>query len=69
MNDKVLHTLEYDKILSQLEGLAGSDSAKALCRALRPLTEREDILLTLKETSDAESRLIAHGSSAARGLW
>ena len=68
MNEKALHTLEYDKIIRQLEALAASEGAKALCRALVPFTEREDILLALRETSDAEARLIAHGSLAFSGI-
>nr|MBQ6243077.1 endonuclease MutS2 [Lachnospiraceae bacterium] len=68
MNEKVLKTLEYDKILLRLEALAVSDGAKAMCRALRPMTEPEDILTALKETSDAESRFIAHGNPGFTGI-
>ncbi len=68
MNEKVLKTLEYDKILLRLEALAVSDGAKALCRALRPMTEPEQIFTALKETSDAEARLIAHGNPGFTGI-
>ncbi|MBP3728838.1 MAG: endonuclease MutS2, partial [Lachnospiraceae bacterium] len=68
MNEKVLKTLEYDKILLRLEALAVSDGAKALCRQLRPMTEEEAIRQALKETSDAESRLIAHGNPGFTGI-
>ena len=68
MNEKVLRTLEYDKILTRLEALAVSDGAKALCRALRPMTEREEILRAQKETSDAEARLIAYGNPGFSGI-
>ena len=68
MNEKVLKTLEYDKILLRLEALAVSDGAKAMCRALRPMTEPEEILTALKETSDAESRFIAHGNPGFTGI-
>ena len=68
MNEKVLKTLEYDKILLRLEALAVSDGAKALCRSLKPMTEKEDILTALKETSDAEARFIAHGNPGFSGI-
>ena len=68
MNEKVLHTLEYDKILARLETLAVSDGAKAMCRDLRPMTEKEDILTALKETSDAEARFIAYGNPGFTGI-
>ena len=68
MNEKVIHTLEFDKILLQLESLAGSEGAKALCRQLRPFTEREEVEQALRETSDAEARWIARGSLSFRGI-
>ena len=68
MNEKVLHTLEYDKILLRLEALAGSEGAKAMCRALRPMTDREAILTALSETTDAAARLSAKGSLAFGGI-
>ena len=68
MNEKVLKTLEYDKILTQLEALAVSDGAKKCCRELRPMTKAEDIVRAQKETSDAESRLIAHGAPGFTGI-
>lgn len=68
MNEKALHTLEYDKILLRLEALAGSEGAKAMCRALRPMTEREEIAKALAETTDAAARLSAKGSIAFGGI-
>ena len=68
MNEKVLHTLEYDKILEQLEALAGSEGGKRLCRSLRPFSEMEEILPAIRATSDAEMRLIAKGSLAFSGI-
>ena len=68
MNEKVLKTLEYDKILAQLEALAVSDGAKKCCRELRPMTEAEDILRAQRETGDAEARLIAHGAPGFTGI-
>ncbi len=68
MNEKVLHTLEYDKILVQLEALAVSDGAKKCCRELKPMQEEDDILTAQRETGDAESRLIAYGSLGFTGI-
>ena len=58
MNEKVLHTLEYDKILIALEEHADSEPAKALCRALRPSIQMQEIQQLQQETSDAVSRLL-----------
>ena len=68
MNEKALYTLEYDKILLRLEALAGSEGAKAMCRELRPMTEREEIAKALAETTDAAARLSAKGSIAFGGI-
>ena len=68
MNEKALHTLEYDKILLRLEALAGSEGAKTLCRGLRPMTDPDEIRKAQKETSDARDRLSAKGSLAFNGI-
>ena len=39
MNEKVLHTLEYNKILDQLTEYAFSADAKSRCQKLRPITD------------------------------
>ena len=44
MNDKALHTLEYDKIIKQLEDLAFSHAGKEFCRSLLPHNDREWVL-------------------------
>ena len=49
MNEKALHTLEYDKILLRLTALAGSEGAKTLCRDLRPMTDPDLIRTALQE--------------------
>ena len=43
MNDKVLNTLEYNKIIAQLSEHADSAPGKALCNNLRPITDLEQI--------------------------
>ena len=68
MNEKALHVLEYDKILARLEGHASTAGGKALCRSLTPMTDVEEIRLALRETSDAESRIIAKGGLSFSGV-
>ena len=43
MNQKVLQTLEYHKIISQLEEHATSDPGRRLCAALLPSSDLEEI--------------------------
>ena len=58
MNEKVLKTLEYHKILGQLTEYAFSDEAKSLCRSLRPVSDRAVIERLQQETSDALGRIL-----------
>ena len=53
MNEKALHTLEYDKIVSLLEARATSAPGKALCRELAPLTDLFEINTMQEETACA----------------
>ena len=57
MNEKVLKTLEYNKIIEQLERQASSDAGKAMCRRLLPMTDIEDITTAQTQTTDAVLRL------------
>ncbi len=57
MNTKVFKTLEYDKILEQLARHASSEAGAALCKALVPMTELEEIRTAQQQTTDAVSRL------------
>lgn len=71
MNGKVLKTLEYNKIIDKLEAHAGSESGKALCRALLPSADIEEIRTMQAETSAALSRVLKKGNvsfSSARNL-
>ena len=67
MNDKVLNTLEYNKIIAQLSEHADSAPGKALCNNLRPITDLEQIRQAQKETADALSRLFKLGSTSFGG--
>ena len=57
MNEKVLSTLEYHKIILQLVEHADSEPGKKLCRELIPVTDISEIRTAQSETRDALSRL------------
>ena len=67
MNEKVLHTLEYTKIIDLLTEKATSEPGRALCRDLKPSTDLEAIRLAQKQTADALSMLFAKGSTSFGG--
>ena len=68
MNEKLLHTLEYNKILDQLTEYAFSADAKSRCQKLRPITDRAQIEQLQQQTSDALSRLFKYGSLSFSGV-
>lgn len=68
MNEKVLHTLEYNKILDQLTEYAFSADARSRCQKLRPITDRAQIKQLQQQTSDALSRLFKYGSLSFSGV-
>lgn len=68
MNEKVLHTLEYNKILDQLTEYAFSTDARSRCQKLRPITDRAQIEQLQQQTSDALSRLFKYGSLSFSGV-
>ncbi len=67
MNEKVLRTLEYTKIIDKLTERASSEPGKALCQALVPMTDLTQISLSQQETGDALSRLFRKGSTSFGG--
>ena len=68
MNDKVLKTLEYNKIIEKLTDYACSDEAKARCRSLRPSTDLAEINLLQTQTKDALNRLFKAGNLSFSGV-
>lgn len=68
MNEKVLKTLEYNKITERLENYAYSDYAKELCRNLMPLSDMEEIRQHQAQTSDAYRRIVQKGSISFSGI-
>ena len=68
MNEKVLKTLEYDKIIDKLTACATSPQGKALCAALTPSSDLARICQLQMETSDALARVYARGSLSLSGV-
>ena len=68
MNEKVLKTLEYYKIIKMLENQAGSEPGKKLCHALVPSADIHKIKENQKQTGDALSRIWQKGSLSFSGI-
>lgn len=68
MNQKSLKTLEYTKIITQLESHAASPLGKALCRELTPSSDLEEIRTRQAQTTDAADRVRLKGSVSFSGL-
>lgn len=64
MNQKVLNTLEYNKIIQALTDKADSEPGKRLCETLLPSIDLEEIKKMQTETKDALSRLFKAGSTS-----
>ncbi len=68
MNEKVLHTVEFDKIKSSLLMLAGSEAGKRLLKELMPVSDRDEIEKRQEETAAALSRIERRGSLSFTGI-
>ena len=68
MNQKVLKTLEYNKIIHQLTGYAASAPGKLLCQNLLPMSDFHEIVQAQTETSDALTRVRMKGSLSLSGV-
>ena len=64
MNEKVLKTLEYNKIIEMLAGKANSAPGKKLCKELVPSTDLDEIRRNQRQTADALRRLFQFGSTS-----
>jgi len=64
MNQKVLKTLEYYKIIEMLTEKADSQPGKKLCKELEPSTDLDEIRKAQRETKDALTRLFKVGSTS-----
>ena len=63
ITDKVLKTLEYDKILKKLHMHCGCCVSRELADELRPQTEFDDVNAELRLTSEAETYFLRTGYS------
>lgn len=68
MNQKVLKTLEYHKIIEKLTEHAASEPGKKLCRELEPSSDFEEIVQAQTETADAVTRVRQKGSVSFAGV-
>lgn len=68
MNQKVLKTLEYHKIIEKLTEYAASEPGKRLCRELEPSSDFEEIVQAQAETADAVARVRQKGSVSFAGI-
>ncbi|MCD7708979.1 MAG: endonuclease MutS2 [Clostridiales bacterium] len=68
MNEKSLHTLEFDKIRAMLAAHASCEKAKARCLCLAPQSDLREIGGLLANTGDALSRLCKASSPNFSGI-
>ena len=68
MNDKCLHTLEYDKIINILCDYASSELGKVLVKSQKPMTDINEIVKAQGQTSTALSMIWKKGSISFSGL-
>ncbi len=67
MNNKVLHVLEYTKIIDKLTDKATSEQGRKLTSSLVPMTNLEAINQAQTETADALGYLFRKGSTSFGG--
>ena len=58
MNQKALSTLEYTKIIAQLEEYASTSMGKKRCRELVPMTDLQEIKTAQAQTREASLFLV-----------
>ncbi len=68
MNKKVLHTLEYDKIIEQLVREADSDPGKQKAGRIVPLSKRDEIIALQAQTTAAVNRILKDNKPDFHGL-
>lgn len=68
MNEKALHTLEYDKIIQKLVGYAVSPMAKERAAELRPSSALSDIVIWQQETTEATGMALKKGAPSFGGF-
>ncbi len=68
MNEKALNTLEYNKIIDRLAGIAISQMGKAKCKELKPSSDIEEIKRWQQETAEAAECISRRGSLPLGGI-
>ncbi|MCR5611530.1 MAG: endonuclease MutS2 [Clostridiales bacterium] len=63
MNEKVLNTLEFNKIKAELRLKCGCCVSRELADALKPFDEPDDVRAELKLTEEAETHFLRTGTS------
>ncbi len=66
--EKSLRTLEYFTVLDLLAAQTVSAHGRELALALRPITDREDAALYLRQTTDAKDMMVKNGSPTLGGI-
>ncbi|MGD6802503.1 endonuclease MutS2 [Rossellomorea aquimaris] len=69
MNDKVLRTLEFNKVKELLSGFAASPLGRAKAEALQPSTTLEEVIRIQEETDEAASILRLKGHAPLGGIF
>ncbi|MBQ4044916.1 MAG: endonuclease MutS2, partial [Lachnospiraceae bacterium] len=67
MNQKVLQTLEFDKIRERLSACATTEPGRTRCLAMEPMTDISRIRLAVTETNDACGRIRRCGNLSFSG--
>ena len=60
--EKSLRKLELDQVLVQLAACAGSQDGKARCQALRPVSDLDEVIALLEETTAASELATRKGN-------
>ncbi|MDB4867345.1 MAG: endonuclease MutS2 [Cohnella sp.] len=68
VNDKALHTLEYDKIVRQLTASCATSLGKELAEKLRPTRDLREAQRLLQETDEAVRATALKGSAPFGGI-
>ena len=66
--EKSMKKLELDAVLDRLAGCATSEEAKDRCRALRPLSDAEEIRRLLEQTTAACGMITLKGAPGFQGV-
>ncbi|EDL63439.1 endonuclease MutS2 [Bacillus sp. SG-1] len=69
MNDKVLRTLEFNKVKELLAGFAASALGRAKVEGLQPSTTLEEVIRIQEETDEAASILRMKGHAPLGGIF